>query len=292
MSKHAAADLRNVVLVGHGDAGKTTLAEHLLLKMGATTRLGSVKEKSSTFDYEPDEKERGHSIDCAVAHGIWKGKEINLIDCPGYPDFFGEVVTGVSAGDLALVCVNANAGILVGTRRGWMAAEARSRARGIVVTKCDLADRAKLQAVFNDVRAAFGDRCLPYRAPAELGDFKQAWTDASVESDDALMMRYLDGETDLGGGAAQGGTPVRGEGPHRSGRVHVGREGDRDRRRPRSHRGARTVSARRSPARRAAERPEHGTRADQARSERRLWWPSSTRCRSTSTSGGWSTRAS
>jgi elongation factor G len=104
------------------------------------------------------------------------------------------VVTGVSAGDLALVCVNANAGILVGTRRGWMAAEARSRARAVVVTKCDLADGQKMAAVFRDVRAAFGDRCLPYHGPQELGDFKQAWTDASVESDDALMMRYLEGE--------------------------------------------------------------------------------------------------
>jgi elongation factor G len=195
MSKYPAADLRNVVLIGHGDAGKTTLAEHLLFKMGATSRLGSVKEKTSTFDYEPDEKERGHSIDCAVAHGTWKGKEINLIDCPGYPDFFGEVITGVSAGDLALVCVNANAGILVGTRRSWMAADARGRAKAVVVTKCDLVDGAKLAAVLRDVRAAFGDRCLPYRAPKDLGDFKQAWTDASVESDDALMMRYLEGES-------------------------------------------------------------------------------------------------
>jgi elongation factor G len=194
MAKYSAADLRNVVLVGHGDAGKTTLAEHLLFKMGATSRLGSVKEKSSVFDYEPDERERGHSIDCAVAHGVWKGKEVNLIDCPGYPDFFGEVVTGVSAGDLALACVNANAGILVGTRRGWMAAEARGRARAVVVTKCDLADPAKLKALLGEIRAAFGDRCLPYRAPAALGDFKQAWTDAAVESDDALMMRYLEGE--------------------------------------------------------------------------------------------------
>jgi elongation factor G len=194
MSKYPAADLRNVVLVGHGDAGKTTLGEHLLFKMGATTRLGSVKEKTSTFDFESDEKERGHSIDCAVAHGVWKGKQINLIDCPGYPDFFGEVVTGVSAGDLCLVCVNANAGVLVGTRRGWMAGEARARARAVVITKCDLVDAGKLAAVFKEVRAAFGDRCLPYHGPKELGDFKQAWTDASVESDDALMMRYLEGE--------------------------------------------------------------------------------------------------
>src|SRR5258706_36827 len=114
MARHAPADLRNVVFVGHGDSGKTTLAEHLLFKMGATTRLGSVKEKSSILDYEPDERERQHSIDCAIAHGIWKGVDVNLIDCPGYPDLFGEVVTGVSAGDLALVCVNAHAGVLVG----------------------------------------------------------------------------------------------------------------------------------------------------------------------------------
>ncbi len=193
MSKHAPADLRNVVLLGHGDAGKTTLAENMLFKAGAVNRLGSVKEKTSLFDFEPDERERGHSIDCAVGQCSWQGKDINLVDCPGYPDFFGEVITGVSAADLALVCVNAHSGILTGTRRGFQAAEARQRARAIVVTKCDL-EMKRLGMILRDIRAAFGDRCIPYHGPPEIGEFRQQWTDAAVEADDALMTRYLEGE--------------------------------------------------------------------------------------------------
>lgn len=192
MTTHAPANLRNTVLTGHGDAGKTTLAEWMLFKAGATTRRGSVKDGTSTFDYEPDEKAHGHSIDATLAHGSWKGKEINVIDCPGYPDFFGEVVTGVAGGDLVLVCVNAAAGVLAGTRRGWEAAEARQRAKAVVVTKSDLAGK-RLGAVLDGVRAAFGERCLPFRTPPGVGDYRKAWTEAAVESDDALMERYLDG---------------------------------------------------------------------------------------------------
>ncbi|HYC78212.1 MAG TPA: elongation factor G [Planctomycetota bacterium] len=192
MSKRAPADLRNTALVGHGDAGKTTLAERMLFKAGATSRPGSVKDRTSLFDYEPDEKERGHSIDAALAHFEWKGKDVNLVDCPGYPDYFGETVTGVAAADLVLVCVNAHAGVLVGTLRAWNAAEARQRAKAIVVTKTDLESK-RLGAVLDDVRAAFGPRCLPYFAPPGVGDYRKAWTEAAVEADDALMLRYLEG---------------------------------------------------------------------------------------------------
>lgn len=193
MATHAPANLRNTVLTGHGDAGKTTLAEWMLFKAGATSRRGAVKDGTSLFDHEPDEKAHGHSIDATLAHGSWKGKEINVIDCPGYPDFFGEVVTGVAGGDLVLVCVNATAGALVGTRRAWDAAEARQRAKAVVVTKADLAGK-RLGPVLDGIRATFGERCLPYRTPPGVGDYRKQWTEAAVEADDALMLRYLDGE--------------------------------------------------------------------------------------------------
>lgn len=193
MAKYTTADVRNVALVGHGDAGKTTLADHLLATAGAVSRVGSVKEKTSVFDFDPEEREHGHSIDATVGHCTWKGKEINVIDCPGYPDFFGEAVTGLNGADLALICVSATAGVMVNTRRAWGLAVEHGRARAIVVTKTDQAE-GQLLDVVESLRSAFGERCVPWRAPDSVGDFREAWTEAVVEADDDLMMRYLEGE--------------------------------------------------------------------------------------------------
>jgi elongation factor G len=193
MSHPAVSDLRNVALIGHGDAGKTTLAEHMLVKAGAIPRLGSIKEKSCFLDYEHDEKERKHSISVAVASLKWAGKSIELLDTPGYPDFIGDAALGIDVADFALVCVNAHSGVMVNTRRVFQMAFDAGRARAIVVTKCDTAT-GSLASVLEGIRKAFGERCMPWRAPAELGDWKQAFTEAVVEVDDALMGRYLEGE--------------------------------------------------------------------------------------------------
>ena len=193
MPKHSTTQLRNVALVGHGDAGKTTLADHLLAKTGAVSRAGSVKEKTSMFDFDDTEKDRGHSIDSAVAHTSHDGCEINLIDCPGYPDFVGESVGAYNSADLVLVCVNASAGVQVNTKRTWYLGQGGKRARAIVVTKCDQME-GKLAEVLAGIRSTFGDRCIPWHAPDEVGDFSEAWTEAVVEVDEDLMMRYLEGE--------------------------------------------------------------------------------------------------
>ncbi len=192
MPKHKTTQIRNVALVGHGDSGKTTLADHLVAKAGGG-RAGNVKDKTSLFDYDDLEKERGHSIDATSAVADYKDCHINLVDCPGYPDFIGESVGGYNAADLVLVCVNATAGIQVNTKRTWALGAGKQRARAIVVTKCDLAG-GKLGEVLEEIRAQFGDRCIPWRAPEEVGDFSEAWTEAVVEADEALMERYLEGE--------------------------------------------------------------------------------------------------
>jgi elongation factor G len=127
--------VRAVTLVGHGDSGKTTLADQLLFRAGAVKRVGSVKDKSSVFDYEDIEKQVLHSVDAAVGHFDYKDHFIHLVDTPGYPDFIGEAVAGYNAADLALVCVNAHAGIQVNTRRTWTLGRGKGRARAIVVTK-------------------------------------------------------------------------------------------------------------------------------------------------------------
>jgi len=193
MSNHSISNLRNVALVGHGDAGKTTLADQLLAKAGAVKRAGSVKDKTSVFDFEETEKDRGHTIDSAVARMSYKDCEINLIDCPGYPDFIGESVGAYNAADLVLVCVNAAAGVQVNTKRTWFLGVGGQRARAIVVTKCDQME-GKLGEVLAGIRSVLGDRCIPWHAPDEVGDFTEEWTEAVVEVDEEMMIRYLDGE--------------------------------------------------------------------------------------------------
>src|SRR5438128_914913 len=113
MAKYETKDIRNIVLVGHNSSGKTTLADAMLFKTKATSRLGTVEEGTSVFDYEPEEKERRNSIDLAIASVNVLGREINILDAPGYPDFIGEAVCGLSAAETAVVCINAADGIRV-----------------------------------------------------------------------------------------------------------------------------------------------------------------------------------
>jgi elongation factor G len=192
MSAWNPADLRSVVLLGHGDAGKTTLADRLLHAAGAVPRAGTVKEGNSVFDFEADEKERGHSISLALAHLEWKGRHVAVIDTPGYPDFIGEAALAVNAADLALVCVSAHAGVLVNTRRTWQLARSLRKAVAVVVTRTDQAT-GSLREALDRVRASFGERCLPWRGPAAAGDWAEKWTEAVVEADDEVLMKYLEG---------------------------------------------------------------------------------------------------
>lgn len=193
MTHPAPADLRNVALVGHGDAGKTTLAEHMLVKTGALKRAGTIKERNTFLDFEADEKERHHSISLAMARLNHAGKSISLVDTPGYPDFIGDAALGIDVADFVLVCVNAHSGVMVNTRKVFQLAHEAAKARAIVVTKCDAAT-GSLTEVLARIRAALGERCIPWRAPAELGDRGQEWLEAVVEVDDALMARYLEGQ--------------------------------------------------------------------------------------------------
>ena len=110
MPKYKTEDLRNFALVGHGSTGKTTLAEGLLHAAGATARLGAVDEGTSLLDFEPDEKERKSSIDLAIAHCSWEGRELNVIDTPGYLDFVGEALSAMQAVETVLICVDASKG--------------------------------------------------------------------------------------------------------------------------------------------------------------------------------------
>src|SRR5258706_7088640 len=102
MPKYESKDIRNIVLVGHNSSGNTTLADAMLFKTGAVGRMGAVEDGTSVFDYEPEEKERRNSIDLAIASVQVQGREINILDAPGYPDFVGEAVCGLNAVETAV----------------------------------------------------------------------------------------------------------------------------------------------------------------------------------------------
>ena len=149
----ASSDVRNVALVGHGGAGKTTLAEAILFSAKATSRQGSVGDKNTISDFAEDEKERGHSIDSALLYADWKGKTFNLIDTPGYPDFVGQALRSLDAADSAVLVINAYDGVALNTRRMFKAAGDQGLARVIVVNRCDSdnVDTAALEAAITDL---------------------------------------------------------------------------------------------------------------------------------------------
>src|SRR5437762_2924042 len=137
MAKYETKDIRNIVLVGHNSSGKTALADAMLFKTKATSRLGTVEDGTSVFDYEQEEKERKNSIDLAVASVNVQGREINILDAPGYPDFIGEAICGLSAVETAILSINAVHGIRVNTRRMWDLSRKIGRAIIIAVNKMD-----------------------------------------------------------------------------------------------------------------------------------------------------------
>jgi len=206
-------DIRNVVLLGHGSSGKSTLAEAILHKTGLINRPGTIEDKSTVSDFDDEEKQRQHSIHSSLLHADHKGKLINIIDTPGYPDFVGAALQSIPAAEAALVVINASAGIEVNTRKLFAAATAAKKARIIVVSKMD-AENTDLAGLIKNIQATFGSRCRCANLPtAEAGsvidcvannsgdsqvmDVGQAHTElieSIIEADDELMESYLGGE--------------------------------------------------------------------------------------------------
>ncbi|MFZ5925691.1 MAG: elongation factor G [Bacillota bacterium] len=164
MKKHRTEDLRNVALIAHGGAGKTSLAEAILYDARAIDRLGKVDEGTSTLDYDPDEVKRRITISTSIGPCEWAGAKINLIDTPGYADFVGEVKSGLRVADSALVAVCAVSGVEVGTENVWKFADERDLPRAVVITKLDRENADFFKAV-DAVRGTFGNACVPAQIP-------------------------------------------------------------------------------------------------------------------------------
>ena len=211
MSAYTTETLRAVALVGHGGAGKTSLAEALLFAAGAIPAKGAVEKGSTVCDFDAQEKSAGHSLSSALVNFAAEGVHVHLIDTPGYPDFAGQAMAALAGVETAVVVINAQTGIEVMTERMMKAAAARGLARMIVINKID-ADNLDLPALVNDIRERFGKQCLLLDLPAhdrhdvvevlehDAGDADfdsvahahQELIDQLVEEDESLLARYLE----------------------------------------------------------------------------------------------------
>jgi elongation factor G len=215
MAKYNVQDIRNLAVAGHGASGKTSLADALLFQAKAVDRRGSVDDNTSVSDFDEEEQKRRFSIDTSVLRLDYKGKHLNLLDTPGYPDFVGAALGALGAVENVLIAVAANTGIGVITRRMFAEAGRRGLARLLVLTKLD-ADNIKFVELYTNLRETFGKGVVLFNAPVnpgpsfsgvvslldapaqapagcpiDLAAARSQLIDAVVESDEALMEEYL-----------------------------------------------------------------------------------------------------
>lgn len=171
MNVYTTDKIRNVVLLGHGGSGKTSLAEAMAYLAGMTTRMGKVADGNTISDYDKEETKRLFSVNTSVIPIPWGDIKINILDAPGYFDFVGETEEAVSAADAAIIVVSGKAGIEVGTKKAWDMCEKYKLPRMVFVTDMDI-DEASFRQVVEDLQALYGKKIAPFHLPIrENGQF-------------------------------------------------------------------------------------------------------------------------
>lgn len=228
MAKYKTEQIRNVALLGHGGAGKTTLTEALLYKTGVITRMGRVEDGSTVSDWDAEEHRRGISINLSVIPVEFENVKINLLDAPGYQDFVGEVISALHAAEAGLLVVDAVAGCQVGTELAYERLCELQKPRIVFINRMDR-ENANFANAVQSMRTTLGDeKIVPFQIPigsadsfkgivgliemkAYLGpegkeapipaDFlaeaeaaRVALVEAAAEADDELIVKYLEGE--------------------------------------------------------------------------------------------------
>src|SRR6187402_3299508 len=169
MKVYDAASIRNVAVVGHGGSGKTQLVSALLFDAGMVNRLGKVDEGTTVTDYDEEEIARKHTLSASLAYAEWNKTKINLIDTPGFGNFFSDARAALRVADAALVVVDGVAGAEVQTEKAWSAADELGLPRIVVVNRLDR-DRASLERTLDSVRQTLGRTIIPVQLP--IGDAK------------------------------------------------------------------------------------------------------------------------
>ena len=164
MKDYKTENLRNVVLIGHGYSGKTTIAEAMLFNTGVLDRFGKVDDGTATTDFDPEEIKRKISISAAIAPCDMNDIRINLIDTPGYFDFVGEVVAAMRVGDSAVITVDSVSGVEVGVEKAWDFVENAKMPALFFVNKMDR-ENSDFSKVLNQLRMVFGNKVVPVMVP-------------------------------------------------------------------------------------------------------------------------------
>ena len=228
MNVHEPRSIRNVVLVGHSGAGKTTLTEALLFTAGSITRMGRIEDGNTVSDHDPEEIRRGISVSLSLAPFEWDGVKINLLDAPGYADFIGDVQGALRAADACLFVVSAVDGVEVQHEVVWELAAEAGLPRAFFVNKLDR-ERASFDRTLEDLQKAFGTQVAPIHLPigeehefggiidllsrrayrydggpkgtegdwpddltAKAEPYREKLQDAVAEADDSLLEKYLE----------------------------------------------------------------------------------------------------
>jgi len=216
MKVNETKSIRNLVVVSHGNAGKTTLSEAILFKRKIIGRIGKVEDGNTVSDYQPEEKERKFSISLSIIPFEYNGVKVNYIDTPGYSDFVGEVLSGIRGGDNGLMLINAAGGIEIQTKKYWKFLENGHKPRAFFVNKLDLEGTDFLKIV-EQVRQTFGMKVIPITVPIyengklssvfslfdgkdqglndseTVEEFKKQLREIAAEGDDSLLEKYLEG---------------------------------------------------------------------------------------------------
>ena len=210
--------LRNIAILGHGGAGKTSLSEALLYSAKGTTRLGTVEDGNTVSDYEPEEVKRAGSIQTALIPCNWNGHKLNLLDVPGYDDFIGEAISALRVVEGAIIVVAATSGVEVGTERSWAMCQDEGIPCMFFINKMDR-DNADFQRSLESIQSYFGRKCVPFQVPvgseqnfkgvidilrppdqlpdevaAEVIGARERLIEGVSETDDDLATKYLEGE--------------------------------------------------------------------------------------------------
>jgi elongation factor G len=226
MKEYSTEQLRNIALLSHGSAGKTSLAEALLFNTGAITRLGKVDEGTTVSDYDEEEIRRRISLNTSIIPCEWNGYKINVLDTPGYLDFVGEVKGAVRVVEGALILLDAAAGVEVGTDLVWGYANEQNLPRLVFINKMDRENanfkrclealKQKFEASFIPIQLPIGSQAdfegvvdliamkaylgsqakegeIPVHLRDEANDYRLQLLEAAAESEDELIVKYLEG---------------------------------------------------------------------------------------------------
>jgi elongation factor G len=216
MSDVKVQDIRNIAFCGHGNAGKTTLVDKILNLTGAVKRPASVDDGTSICDFDDEEKHHKHSIESSLVHFSHGGKQFNLLDTPGYPDFIGQSLGSLAAVETAAILINAHDGMGVNTRRMFIEAGKLGLGRLVIVTKME-SENVDFAALVETIREVLGHACIPLNVPiGQSHDFRGVVStlkpgakadgavvnpadihgtivESIIEVDDAVTERYFEG---------------------------------------------------------------------------------------------------